>query len=519
MRSVTGKMWPNEAAMYSPVVALLRALLPGYLVTDTHLNHYLSDRAPDITVSLEGIKQIHKQYIVTLLLIKRITANLDGAVMGQALDQLYKLAECQPWRQSITILVSSIKLNVFLTLERVDSSLEMIVYDSVNFETAMKYLKEVVNDPKSQPRSPPFSTSLGAIDEILGNTKLSAVAQFTVKGVPPGMQTVDGAPTLAKRTAIAVKHCTAGPASRMIKNELQILRAMQQQGGHHLMPRLLFHSPDELEYGMLPVGKPVDMVLLNNNGLMARQVTADVFSAMTWLHEHNIVHRDIRWGNIILHNGHGVLIDFGSAVVLPTPPIPYEGGFLCCPPRILPSITQPYTPAKADDYHAFVLLFNALLHPRSMKSFLSRMVNSPNSLESKCLQHLWLELTDSDTWGRYVEAAAQEDLEVLKNMPTALVVLDQSADAAWLHPDKPDLDTAFRHLTLEPESAADDGESGSTQLGAATLNDEGAQHGNATIDGQGGPGSEDAEEVEGAQGAQVENESEPDNQGDGGNQW
>ncbi|KAA8893568.1 hypothetical protein FN846DRAFT_913882 [Sphaerosporella brunnea] len=137
-----------------------------------------------------------------------------------------------------------------------------------------------------------------------------------------------------------------------------------------------------------------------------------------------------------------MLIDFGAAEVLPSPPIPYESGFLCCPPRILSTNTQPYTPIKADDYHAFVLVFNALLHPRSMKSFLSRMVNTPNSVESKCLQHLWLELTDSDTWGRPLE--------------------------------------------FKPESTAGDEESDSTQLGAATLDVDEAQHCGAAKDGQGG---------------------------------
>ncbi|KAA8902838.1 hypothetical protein FN846DRAFT_908363 [Sphaerosporella brunnea] len=185
---------------------------------------------PDITVSLEELKEIHRQYVVTVVEITRVTANLDGAVMRQAHDQLYKLDECQTWRQQITMFISRIRRNVFLTLECVGPLLAMTVYGSVSADTAMEYFTKVVNHPESQPRVPPLSTSLGGFDKILGNTKLSAVGQCTVKGVLPGMQTVDGAPTLAKPTAIAVKHYTASPASHMIQNELQILRTMQQLG-------------------------------------------------------------------------------------------------------------------------------------------------------------------------------------------------------------------------------------------------------------------------------------------------
>ncbi|KAA8914055.1 hypothetical protein FN846DRAFT_1013820 [Sphaerosporella brunnea] len=442
--------------MYSPVAGLLRGLFPDHAVTDTHLHTYLPDRPPDITISLKAINQIHKQYVITFIDLKRGTAALDASAKGQALDQLYKLAECQPWRRYITMLVSNIASNVFMTVERVGKSLELITYSSVNFETAMEYLKVVVNDPQSQPHCPPFSSPLGAIDKILGNTKLSAVAQFTVKGVPQGMSLVAQSPTtLETPTAIAVKRCTAARAVDMIKNEIRTLRRMQTMGRHALLPTILFHTPDELEYAMLPVAEPVDTLQLNNNGLMARTVTTDVLSAMTWLHERSIVHRDIRWDNILLHDGHGLLVDFGSAVFLPTPPVSYQGGFDCCPPRVLPVIDQPYTPAKADDYHAYVLLFNALLHPRSMKSLPSREVDSADSLDSKYWQHLWVELTNSDTWGRYVAAASREDLDVLRKLPSALVVLDPGPDATCPQGGHSDLGEAFSGLALAagPEDA------------------------------------------------------------------
>ncbi|KAA8902290.1 hypothetical protein FN846DRAFT_891524 [Sphaerosporella brunnea] len=462
MRPILENPRITENQMYSPVTAFLSGLLPDHTVSDTHLNAYLSDRAPDITISLKGINQIHKQYVITFVEIKRPTAALDRSAKGQALDQAYKLAECQPWRRTITMLVSNIKSNVFITLERNEKKLELKTYSSVNFETAMQYLKRVVNDPESQPQFPPFSTQLGAVDKILGNTKLSAVAQFTVKGVPAGTSPVaEAASTLKNPTAIAVKHCTADLAVNMIKNEIRTLRLLQTMGGHDRLPKILFHTPDELGYAMLPVAQPVDTVLLNNNGFMARTVTSDVLSAMTWLHERGIVHRDIRWDNIMMHSEHGLLVDFGAAVFLPTPPVSYQGGFACCPPRVLPVIDRPYTPSRADDYHAYVLLFNAVLHPRSMKSFLSRMVDSPHSNESKCLQHLWAQLTKSDTWGRYVAAAAREDLDVLRKLPEALVVLDKRPDAAWRRGEQPDLDLdeAFGALELEPGAEEDaDGE-------------------------------------------------------------
>ncbi|KAA8895442.1 hypothetical protein FN846DRAFT_894155 [Sphaerosporella brunnea] len=110
-----------------------------------------------------------------------------------------------------------------------------------------------------------------------------------------------------------------------------------------------------------------------------------------------------------------------------------------------------------DDCCAYVLLINTLLHPLSMKSFISTIINSGNGLESKHLKHLWCKLMDSNTGGRYVNAAAQE---VLNNMPTALVVLGQCPDPAWMHPNEPHLAMTCSHSTLESDGTAGDRESG-----------------------------------------------------------
>ena len=95
---------------------------------------------------------------------------------------------------------------------------------------------------------------------------------------------------------------------------------------------------------MLPVGEPATPALVNNNQTLARNVFRMIISAISWLHERN-VHRDIRWDNIILHNNSAVLIDFGTAIDIrkKTGDVPYEGGYICGPPRLLSDLDALYS--------------------------------------------------------------------------------------------------------------------------------------------------------------------------------
>jgi hypothetical protein len=90
----------------------------------------------------------------------------------------------------------------------------------------------------------------------------------------------------------------------------------------------------------------------------------------------------------------------------------------------LDNITQPYTPKRADDYHAYLLLVNELLFPASIKGFHSQAVISPESPENIRLRQLWEALEASKYWGPFVTAAQHEDINALQELKEAVVMLN-----------------------------------------------------------------------------------------------
>ncbi|KAA8896356.1 hypothetical protein FN846DRAFT_755887, partial [Sphaerosporella brunnea] len=99
-----------------------------------------------------------------------------------------------------------------------------------------------------------------------------------------------------------------------LQSEIDIL----QKIGHNAppsLPQLVYYTKDHLEYGMLPVGAPANPADLTRPPFLARRVLQDALQALEWLHEHKIVHRDVRWDNIVVVNQcRGVLVGLGSAI-------------------------------------------------------------------------------------------------------------------------------------------------------------------------------------------------------------
>ncbi|KAA8910161.1 hypothetical protein FN846DRAFT_905157 [Sphaerosporella brunnea] len=149
------------------------------------------------------------------------------------------------------------------------------------------------------------------------------------------------------------------------------------------LPTLLFATHDGKEYGMLPVGRPVDPATLNQTPDHTRQILRDVLAGMDWLHERCWLHRDIRWDNIVLDSdGRAVLVDLGGATMLNEVCGEYMGGWICVPPQLLAenAMHQPYVPKVSDDYHAMVLLVNTLLFPYSQRGFNSGNIGFSTSV-------------------------------------------------------------------------------------------------------------------------------------------
>ncbi len=417
------RQFPKEEAMYSEIQELLATKFSDFNVSDTHRNPYLDSRAPDITISRAGAPTIHPIYIHTLVELKRPEGQIDHSTLGQGLDQLYRLAKHQPWRHSFTMLVTNLTKNHFLQIRRARSgSMQFTEFVPVGFETAIDYLGQVLFNRDEQPELPSFSTELGTVERVLGSTKHSIVAEFEIQAIPH--VALRKMPQEGRLT-IAVK-CSRNPGClSTIAEEIELLRQLNETGGHQNVAKIVYFHPMKQEFGMEPVGEPALPSVFNSNQSLARDVCREILSAIIWLHERNIVHRDIRWDNIVLHEDSAVLIDFGTAIDIGkiTCDVQYEGGYICCPPRLLCNLNALYRPQKSDDYHAYLLLLNSVLFPKSMVGFHSARIQVPTSNESKRLLDLWAELTKSLFWQTYVQAAVDGDIAVLKRLPEMIVML------------------------------------------------------------------------------------------------
>lgn len=63
----------------------------------------------------------------------------------------------------------------------------------------------------------------------------------------------------------------------------------------------------------------------------------------------NIIHRDVRWDNIVIAGGRGVLIDFGAAIINDGRMHGFEGGIVCAPSRVIGQFSRQYQASTIDD--------------------------------------------------------------------------------------------------------------------------------------------------------------------------
>ncbi|KAF8539197.1 hypothetical protein BDD12DRAFT_839034 [Trichophaea hybrida] len=419
------RMFVKEKMMYGPVQNLLAAEFPDFCVSKTYGVTYLDARAPDITISRAGVKNIHPIFVHTVIELKRPQGNIDSSTLGQGLDQLYRLARYQPWRQRFTMLVTNLKKNHLLQIRRTSGgTMQLIEFVPVSFETAIDFIGKALVDPDEEPDMPRFSKELGQMERVLGSTKDSVVGEFQLSCIPHNAQM-----SMPRQGTInlAVKCSRHADRLSTITKEIDLLCQLKAAGGHENVAKIVYFHPERQEFGMLPSGEPAKPALLNTNQALAQKVFREILSAISWLHEQHIVHRDIRWDNIVLHEDSAALIDFGTAIDVSNPSlnVTYEGGYICCPPRLLfgRDLDAPYTPQMSDDYHAYLLLLNSVLFPNSMVGFHSAQIRMPTSDEAKRLRTLWTELKESLYWQTYVQAATENNIDVLKRLPEIIVML------------------------------------------------------------------------------------------------
>jgi hypothetical protein len=110
-------------------------------------------------------------------------------------------------------------------------------------------------------------------------------------------------------------------AGTMVARERGMIRTLNDDGECHFLPRL---APLDVglelsgrALGMAPRGRALQDVLDTYEGdrvELATRVTNDVLAALRHAHGRSIVHCDVRVSNVVMHEGHAVLIDWGLSV-------------------------------------------------------------------------------------------------------------------------------------------------------------------------------------------------------------
>jgi eukaryotic-like serine/threonine-protein kinase len=110
----------------------------------------------------------------------------------------------------------------------------------------------------------------------------------------------------------------ASVSAERFRREILTIARLQHP---HIVPVLKAGDLDGLPYFVMPYvdGESLDVMLRRRNTLGVREalgIMKDVARALAFAHERNVVHRDIKPGNILLASGSATVTDFGVAKAL-----------------------------------------------------------------------------------------------------------------------------------------------------------------------------------------------------------
>lgn len=395
----------REDDMYAVVRELIDAGLNHHTtratVYVTSRRPYLGPYMPDLTIALPGTIEPDSFSVCVVVDMKFRSKNRkkDNEKLGthddfgQILDYLVEVQTAQQGRSTCVALLSDIKRNFLITLGAPGYGSRVVQYAADTLPAALAYIHDTaLQSPSHVPPHSGFSDLAGTLRRRLGNPHHSVVGEFLVHGT-------------TTKELMAVKRTNTKTFEKffleMFKND---------KNRPECIPLLVFNNPDEIEYGITPVGTTLHAGIAAS-ALQMRTILTDVISATKWLHGRRVVHRDIRCENIILVGSRATLIDFDCAYFLNwSLPTTYRGGKLCVPPAYLKlsqinGILQRYIPSFADDCFAIVLLVYCLLFPVRCVELKTETIGFPGSPDGEVLLQFWGDLQLSPLWNHYIKLA------------------------------------------------------------------------------------------------------------------
>lgn len=471
LRTIPDNSSASEAELYDPIYRVLVDTLscpkgeydPGLIVHRTCGQRFLNGLAPDFTLALGHIQKPIADYVYGVIEVKGTKDLLESSCnLGQVYDYLLKLRVHQAHRKSFFGVLTNVKESIIMRMQvRENDEICITKFASVNFVDLMRFLTHlqlgrVTHSQEYTPLSPPFSLSLGIMARRLGLSSKSAVGVFPQCEDSKGYWAVRGgirtqAGEKLDRNVMAVKCLvSANPVNRWsLQNECYLLRKLRkiiddlndfQAPGLSCIPYLVFDTitTSRVEFGIVPVGVPLELKRFQSPE-HARCALRSIVAGLQFLHQHSIIHRDIRQANIVLAcrrneqdqggvgcgiypdgNQHGVftpvIIDYDCAIDMskksPTTKMVYSGGLICAPVALLAcseGLDALYIPRPQDDLCAFLLLVLAILYPARFSQFRSYRLKIKTSEERMILINTWKWLQKNSVWGKYVTAAESLD--------------------------------------------------------------------------------------------------------------
>src|SRR3981081_4639408 len=207
--------------------------------------------------------------------------------------------------------------------------------------------------------------TLGAsytIERELGGGGMSRV--FVAEEVPLGRKVV---------VKVLPPELAATVNVERFRREIQLAAKLQHP---HIVPVLAAGISEGLPYYTMPFieGESLRARLARSGELPiqeAAKILRDVLSALSYAHEHGVVHRDIKPDNILLTGHHAVVADFGVAKALnaatnPGSSLPPPGVALGTPAYMSPeqAAADPTTDHRSDLYAVGAMAYEMLTgHP------------------------------------------------------------------------------------------------------------------------------------------------------------
>ncbi|TDL17577.1 hypothetical protein BD410DRAFT_901373 [Rickenella mellea] len=425
--------WTDEAMMYDPLFSVLERFYlskDGTFAVKTHASTVF--RA-DLSVSLYEKEHLLLHGLKYFIEWKkpRAPGALDSAEnSGQLLDYFNQVREVQPYRTTFVCILSNAVTFTWVFVAKYDQPRPRITkHVALSLAHAIFYAEALSSqdlskrisdlDPQVANISEPYTFLSSTRHCFLLSVPMRADLQKSALGGTQ-VSTHWTAPSRhgGKHFALKINH-----DSQMspIMTEVEMLKKLSD--GKEIpihIPELVWSPDSRAELGIVPVGYPINF---KQSSITSRNIVVGLIAGLKYIHGKGIVHRDIRPSNLVLDDqGNLIIIDYETATNIPaTKEVPYLGGFVCWPKRLLDTGTMEYLPEASDDLLASILVVLHLVFPSHFDSLCVSNIRPENiglkrTAETKKVLQLWRDVENSVVWAPFVAAAQKCDYVTLAKM-------------------------------------------------------------------------------------------------------